>query len=144
MRMTGLCLAVATLVGCGSSTNVSTWVGNWTAAVTEVETCTTGTNTTQLTGAVAIVSGSNDTITTQPVNLCDLTWTVSGNGATLQSGQTCTVPGSQGGTWHATFSTGGLTLSGNTIVVGDSGTGVLVNNGDSINCTYTQAGNFTR
>jgi hypothetical protein len=144
MRMTGLCAALLALAGCGSSTDVSQWVGNWTAAVTEVETCSTGTNTTQLTGVVAIVSGATNTITTQPPNLCDLNWTVSGNGATLESGQTCTVPGSQGGTWHATFTNGGLTLSGNTIVVGDNGTGTLVNNGDSLNCTFTQAGNFTR
>ena len=144
MRMTCLGVALLALAGCGSSTDVSAWVGSWTAAVTEVETCPSGTTTTPLAGVVAIVSNASDTITTEPVNNCDLNWTVSGNGATLQSGQSCSVPGGSGGTWHPTFTNGGLTLSGSTIVVGDNGTAVFTLNDVSENCTFTQAGNFTR
>jgi hypothetical protein len=138
------CITLATLCGCGG-TDISSWLGSWNAAVTEQETCPPApVNTTSLTGTLAIVAGTaSDSIITQPPNGCDLTWTVSGNDATLVANQTCSVPGSAGGTWNPTFTTGGLTLNGNQIAVGDSGTGVL-ENGVTVQCTFNQLGVFTR
>jgi hypothetical protein len=131
------------LSGC-TSTDISNWVGSWNAAASESEICPSGNHTTDLTGTLTIAAGTAaDTIVTQPPNGCDLTWTVSGTGATLVTNQTCTVPGSVGGTWHATFVNGGLTLNGNQIVLGDDGTAVY-DNGTQQNCTFTQVGTFTR
>ena len=79
-----------------------------------------------------------------PGNGCNLNWTVNGSAATLAGTQTCpTVPGSVGGTWTATFTSGTLSLSGNAIAVSDSGTAVYVNGG-SQNCSFTQSGSWTK
>jgi len=134
------------LSGCSSSSaDVSAFVGNWNSGAQQDETCTTGTHTTPLTGVLPIVAGTAaDTIVTQSPNGCNLTWTVSGNTATLQANQTCTVPGSTGGTWHATFTSGGLTLNGNQLVLGDAGTAVLDISGTQVSCTFVQAGTLTK
>ena len=146
MRALVFCLAPLVLLACGSSsTTAGNFVGTWVADVVEVEVCPdTGTHTTQLMGTFPIVAGSAaGTIVTQSTNGCDLTWTVSGDNATLGSGQTCSVPGSVGGTWSPTFTSGGLSLNNaTTIGVHDMGTAVYVN-GATQNCTFTQSGTFT-
>jgi len=62
----------------------------------------------------------------------------------LAGTQTCTVPGSEGGTWQATFTQGTLTLGGNQIALQDKGTAVLTLNGGMQNCSFTQSGSFTK
>ncbi|HXX32309.1 MAG TPA: hypothetical protein VEJ89_16530 [Myxococcaceae bacterium] len=146
MRVVACALSIVWLAGCSSSsTDLSAWVGNWNSAAQQDENCTTGTHTTPLTGVLPIIAGpASDTIVTQSPNGCNLTWTVSGNTATLQANQTCTVPGSTGGTWHATFTSGGLTLNGNQLVLGDAGTAILDINGTQVSCTFAQAGSLTK
>jgi hypothetical protein len=145
MRILVVCVGALAAVGC-SSTNVSDWVGSWTAAMTETDTCSIGTSTTPLNGTLAIAAGgAGDTIVTQPLNACDLKWTVSGDNASLESGQSCTLTDTLIGTGNATFTSGGLTLSGNTIAVDDKGTAVAVQpNANSVQCTFVQAESFTR
>jgi hypothetical protein len=148
--MRALVLSVATLafLGCGSSVDVTPWVGSWTASVAQTETCSgsSGSHTDGLTGAIIIAAGPNSgTIITEPANGCDLTWTVSGSSATLTANVTCpTVPASVPGTWAATFTTGLLTLNGSTIGVSDSGSAIFTPTGDPAqNCTFNQSGSFS-
>lgn len=148
--MRALVLSFATLacLGCGSSVDVTPWVGSWTASVTQMEACSgsSGSHTDGLNGAIIIAAGSaSGTILTEPSNGCDLTWTVSGNSATLTNNVTCpTVPASVPGTWSATFTTGLLTLNGSTIGVSDSGSAIFTPTGDPAqNCTFNQSGSFT-
>jgi hypothetical protein len=126
-----------TVAGC-SSTNIGDWVGNWNAGVAQTTTCPgAAMTTTQLTGAVVISAGTaTDTIVTTPASYgCALTYTVSGDGATLEAGQHC---GS--GEGETDFSSGGLTLNGNSIAVGAAGT----NQSNGQACTFNQVGQFTR
>jgi hypothetical protein len=125
------------LAGC-SSTNVSDWVGNWNAGVAQTTTCAGNSpSTTQLTGVVVISAGTaTDTIVTTPVSYdCALTYTVSGDGATLQSGQHC-----NSGPAETDFTSGGLTLNGNAIAVGAAGN----NQSNGQACTFNQVGQYTR
>jgi hypothetical protein len=145
--MKKLLLLTVGLVACGGggSTDVTkAWVGNWVSAVTQSEMCTTAT-TTPLNGAFTIAQGTaaNDVVT-QSANGCDLTWSVVDETATLTPNQKCTVPGSVGGTWDATFTSGSLTLDGGQITVGDIGTAVLTIDATTTNCTFTQSGDFTK
>lgn len=146
MKVLPACVMAVVLAGCGSSNNANPalWVGSWTASGTEVESCPSGNNTAQLTGTVNIDSFASNEVTTMAANGCNLDWTLNGNAATLTgSTQVCTVPGSLGGTWHATYTSGTLSLSGNTISVGDMGTAVLAINNTTANCTFTQSGLLT-
>jgi hypothetical protein len=148
MKALASCVLVLAALGCGSSQSVVGWVGSWNASVAETETCSasSGNHTTGLNGPVAIVAGSaSGTIITEPANGCDLTWTVSGSSATLTSSQMCNpVPTVTPGTWTATFTTGLLTLNGNTIGVTDSGSAIyLPTGGATQNCTFNQSGSFT-
>ena len=146
MKLAACAVACVLLTACGSSNtaNPALWVGSWTASGTEVQSCPSGNNTAQLTGTVNIDSFSSSEVTTMAANGCNLDWTLNGNTAALNgSTQVCTVPGSLGGTWHATFTTGTLSLSGNTISVSNSGTAVLAINNTTANCTFTQSGLLT-
>jgi hypothetical protein len=150
MKVLILCLATAASLGCGSSVNVTPWVGSWTASVAQTETCSgsSGSHTDGLNGPIVIAAGSADgTIITQPANGCDLTWTVNGTSATLTANVTCpTVPASASapGTWTATFTSGLLTLNSNTIGVSDSGSAIFTPTGDPAqNCTFNQSGSFS-
>jgi hypothetical protein len=140
------CMVALALVGCGSSSSVdvSAWLGSWNVSVSESESCPPNTHTTPLTGVLLIVAGSaSGTIVTEPTNACNLTWTVSGVGATLAGSQTCSVYGSVGGQWTPTFTAGSLGLSGNTIAVNDTGTATLAVSGSPVaNCTFVQTGSF--
>jgi hypothetical protein len=142
MRVVLTCVAALGAVGC-SSTNISDWVGNWNAGVSEVTTCPSGMTTTQLTGVVAITAGTaTDTIVTTPATSgCPLNWTVSGNGATLESGQHCVNPEQE-----VDYSSGGLTLNGNSISVGSAGTTStqIGPSAPTVDCSFNQVGTFTR
>jgi hypothetical protein len=146
MRQLFIGLMVSTWFGCGGSTaDTQAWVGNWVAGINETEVCTTGTHVTPLNGAFTIVAGTDPKeIVTQPPNGCNLRWTISGTSAALVGGQTCTVPGSVGGTWQATFTGGTLSLTNNQITVGDQGSALLLIGGATVNCTFTQAGTCTK
>jgi len=133
------------LFGCGGGgVNVQPYIGLWTSVGNEIETCNSVPHNTSLNGLLTIAQGASpaDVVTNAP-NGCDLTWSVSGNTASLKGSQTCAVSGSAGGIWTATFTSGSLTLSGNSISYSDQGTGVL-NTAPAIQCTFTQAGTFTR
>src|SRR5256885_6216357 len=99
--------ALAVLGGCG--TPASPYTGSWTSVGSENEYCTTGNNVTSLNGGLTMGQGAAAAdLVTQPPNGCNLTWTVNGSTASLKGSQTCTVPGSVGGTWTATFTGGTL------------------------------------
>jgi hypothetical protein len=134
------------LLGCGAS-NAPAYLGTWSSSSSETEVCPDGTHVTPLVGTLQVVAGTaGGTVVTQTSNGCDLTWTVSGNTANLDGTQVCNVAGSAGGTWTATFTAGTLTLgAGNlTLTLGDSGTGVLLLDGVAQDCTFTQAGTWTK
>ncbi len=132
------------LFGCGGGVNVQPFVGNWNSVGNQIETCNSVQHTTSLNGMLTITQGSSSgDVVTNPPNGCNITWSVNGNTATLKGSQTCTVPGSAGGTWTATVTSGSLSLSGNTISYSDQGTGVLYT-GQTTQCTFTQSGTFTR
>jgi hypothetical protein len=100
---------------------------------------------TPLNGAFTIgQGGAQGEIITQPPNGCNLTWTVSGSTATLKASQTCSVPGSLGGTWDATFDSGTLNLNGSVVNVGDQGKAVLAIGGANVQCTFVQSGSFNK
>ncbi len=132
------------LFGCGGSVNVQPYIGSWTSVGNQIETCNSAQHVTSLNGMLTITSGSSSgDVVTNPPNGCNLTWSVSGNTASLRGSQTCTVPSSVGGIWTATFTSGSLSLSGSTIGYSDQGTGVL-NTGQTTQCTFTQSGIFTK
>ena len=135
---------LAALPACGGS-NVQPFVGNWASVGSQIETCSGQQHTTSLNGNISIAQASaSGQVTTLPPNGCNLNWTVNGNGASLNGTQTCTVPGSAGGTWTATFTSGSLSLSGNVISFSDQGTGLLSSGGGTIQCTFTQSGTLTK
>ncbi len=143
-------LLVATVgPGCGGSSatpaDAASFLGTYTSDVTEVETCAGSQHTTSLVGTVVIAQGGNSgLIVTQPPNGCNLSWSVAGQTATIVTGQSCTVPGSVGGTWTPTFVAGTLVLATSVVTVADHGTATLLLNGATTACTFTQAGTFTR
>jgi hypothetical protein len=144
------CVAPLALFGCGSSSGggpvAAAWLGTFSADVTQIEDCSGVQHTDTLSGTITLVTGSSGgTVITQPgSNDCDLTWTVNGNTAGLDSTQTCpTGPGSVGGTWTPTFNAGSLNLSGTTITIADDGTAVYVN-GSTQTCQFTQSGTFSK
>jgi hypothetical protein len=133
--------AALTLVGCGGSSgsgssNVDAWLGNWMEGGTQSTTCATGTATTQLDDLVVVSAGSKaGTVQTVDDN-CALIWDVSGDKATLESGQTCTVS-VDGLNVTDTWTASTATLNGTTIT---TLTGGSTNNG----CSFTQQGTLTK
>jgi len=120
--ITGALVLAAGLVGCGSSggsgsgskPNTSAWLGNWTEGGTQSVTCGAVMETTDLGGLVAINAGAKSGTIQTSWNGCLFTWDVSGDSATLQSGQSCafSVFGTNA---NVTWTAGSATLSGNTI-----------------------------
>jgi hypothetical protein len=155
MRSTFALLAVV-FAGCGAGSpaaspdlspmsNAPAFIGGWTSTSSETEVCPNGSHVTPLNGVLPVVAGTTAfDIVTQSPNGCNLTWTVDGNTATLKGTQMCTVAGSVGGTWTATFNTGTLVLAGSTITFSDQGSGVLAIAGQNYNCTFTQSGSWLK
>jgi hypothetical protein len=146
LATTGALVLAAGLVECGSSGgksagNTSTWVGSWEEGGTQTTICGTISETTDLAGVVVISAGTKSgTIQTSwqtSPSACLLTWDVSGDSATLESGQSCTflVFGS-----NATvgWTSGSATLSGNAI------TGTLKGAADNGCSSVTQQLSLTK
>jgi hypothetical protein len=91
--------------------------------------------TTQWSNVTDVTTGGTSATT----NYGDLGWSLSGDTASLSSAQTIpTGPGSVGGTWTATYSTGLLSFSGASLVWNASGSAVYVN-GVTETCGFTQS-----
>ena len=133
----------ATTSGCGSSDDRGAWTGTWVSTASQQEVCPTGSHTTPLDGSLTIGDGADGELVTMPPNGCDLTWTVAGSLATLKANQTCTVPGSVGGTWMPTFTSGTMSLAGTVITLGDEGSATLTIT-TTQTCSFTQSGPFTK
>jgi hypothetical protein len=145
MRIGSVAVLLCVTAGCGGTENTAPWVGSWVSSLNETEVCPTGSHVTPLNGAFTIAAGPVEgDVVTQPPNGCNLTWTVRGSSATLKGSQTCTVPGSVGGTWTATFTSGTLTLNGGQITGADQGAGILNLAGAMQSCTFTQSGSFNK
>ena len=141
MKALFIALCPIVVAACGGPPNTP-FIGTWTDNASETETCPSGNHVTPGSGNVTIVAGSAPTdFVTQSGNGCSLTWTASGNVGSLKGSQSCSVPGSVGGTWAATFTSGTLTLSGRTLTLSDSGSAVYTNGGVQ-DCTFTQSGTF--
>jgi hypothetical protein len=118
--ITGPLVLAAGLVGCGSSGGSSTgpkanpWVGNWMEGGTETTICGAVSETTDLGGVLVISAGGKSGTIQTSFSGCQLTWDVSGDSATLESGQSCalTVFGTNA---NVTWTAGSATLSGSTI-----------------------------
>jgi hypothetical protein len=80
-------------------------------------------------------AGSPDAITTTPG---PFTWTVAGTVASLEPTTLPVGPGSVGGTWTPSYSTGSLTRSGAELLWSAGGTAVYVN-GITQTCGFTQS-----
>lgn len=146
MRIRGAFALPLALIACGgSSATVQQFLGSWTSVGSELETCGSDSHTTPLNGLLMIGQASaSGQVMTMPPNGCNLNWAVNGNTASLGGTQTCTVPGSVGGVWTATFTSGTLNLNGNVITFSDQGSGVLNYGGAISQCTFTQSGTFSR
>jgi len=151
--LTTSCLLGVLASACGSSpvgdpASAAMFVGTWTAKLdsNEIEMCGTQMSTTLLVGSFQIsltAPGSGEILTIAPDG-CHLNWSASGNTATLLGGQSCgTVPGSEGGAWTPSFTSGTLTLGSNEVALQDQGNATLNNSGAVENCTFTQSGTFT-
>src|SRR6185503_13591137 len=65
------------------------WLGNWTEGGTETSDCGAVSETTDLGGVVVISAGTKSGTIRTSADGCVLTWDVSGDSATLESGQSC-------------------------------------------------------
>ncbi|HUB05713.1 MAG TPA: hypothetical protein VMB50_01865 [Myxococcales bacterium] len=90
---------------------------------------------------VVVAGPSSNQITTEQQG-CNLNWTVSGDTATLISGQTCT--GTTNGTaWTLTYASGTWALSGSTLTGTATGSQVFENTSGAETCTLSQSGTAT-
>ena len=130
--------AALTLVGCGSSSasNVDAWLGNWMEGGTQSTTCAGVPVTTQLDNTVIITAGTKAGTIETNAESCTLVWDVSGDRATLESGQSCTVS-SNGVSDTVSWTASTSTLNGNTITV-------MAGGSDINNCSFTQQGTLTK
>ena len=149
--MSGLwrCVVLYVLLGCGGSTTSSStskfdaWEGIWNYTITPSGQCFGG----PFSGAVTILAGSaTDTVVTEfPGDaVCYLTWTVSGNTATLQSREVC--PDSIG---TLAYTSGELALTAKQISLSDTGeiTDIHDPNGTfglPMSCTFNETGVLTQ
>jgi hypothetical protein len=123
--------------GCGSSggSNVDAWLGNWMEGGTQSTTCAGVSTTTQLSMLVVFSAGPKAGTIQSSADNCALVWDVSGDKATLESGQTCTAT-VDGVNASVSWTASTLTLNGNTM------TGTLGGSGN--NCPFTQQATLTK
>ena len=130
--------AALMFAGCGSSSgggNVDAWVGNWMEGGTQSTTCAGVSTTTQLSMLVVFSAGTKAGTIESSADSCVLVWDVSGDKATLESGQTCTAS-IDGVNASVTWTASTLTLDGNTM------TGTLGGSGND--CPFTQQATLTK
>jgi hypothetical protein len=129
------------LSGCGSSSSsggdASDWVGNWMEGGTQSTTCGAVSGTTQLSGLVVFSTGTKAGTIQTLANDCTLVWDVSGNKATLESGQACTVS-IDGANATVGWTASSLMLTGSTTMTGIAG-GAATNG-----CSFTQEITMTK
>jgi hypothetical protein len=138
-------LAVASWAGCGGGSSGSSGttsvdaelLGDWSCSGTQIETCGTATHSDLITFAMTVTQGASpNAIQTA---LGSFRWTVSGSTANLDAPLTePTGPGSVGGTWTPTYTSGTLTRPGSDLVWSAAGTAVYVN-GVTQTCGFTQS-----
>lgn len=130
--------AALIFAGCGSSgggSSVDAWVGNWMEGGTQSTTCAGASTTTQLSMLVVFSAGTKAGTIESSADNCVLVWDVSGDQATLESGQTCTAT-IDGVNATVTWTASTLTLDGNTM------TGTLGGSGND--CPFTQQATLTK
>jgi hypothetical protein len=136
----------------GASAETSAFLGTWSCANTQIETCPNGSHSDDFIYTCNMIEGEGgSSILTIPSLITDTTtggwfpgsgsplnWVVSGNRATIEGAETQpTGPGSVGGTWTPTFTAGTMTLVGNTLSGTDSGSAIYIN-GYSETCGFYQ------
>jgi hypothetical protein len=125
VKLSVILFAVAA-TACGSSDSTAEFIGTWTYSpgATETVTCNGGNPSTEsVTGSLTIAAGVSDPLAVTSGS-CTLTFDVSGDVATVTTGQSCSSTGS-GTTAVTTFSTLTLTLGNPTTML----TEVLMGNG---------------
>jgi hypothetical protein len=153
MRAPVFAFAVSMVAGCsgsgasvgggGAADFVGSYSGNGTitySACPDVPAPVTST-----TGST-VTTGPSDGITTTEDG-CTLNWTVSGDVASLVAGQTCSGSVNVNGqtvTYVSTWSTGTITLSGNTANVSAMGSAMFTTSAGMETCSFTQVGTGTK
>ena len=123
--------------GGGGGADTSAWIGNWMETGTQATTCSGVSQTTQISQLVVISAGTKSGQIETDSESCPLYWDVSGDKATLETGQSCT--GSVDGVsvtvdWTASSAT----LSGSTA------TGTAGGSTDSPACSFNQQFTLTK
>jgi hypothetical protein len=136
--------------GSAPGTAGAAFVGVWNCSGTQVETCGISTHSDTSDFTMTVTEGAANGIATAVSNNVGgrtgtnsgsgtFDWTVSGNEAGLNVPLTLpTGPGSVGGTWTPTYSTGSLSFSGEAVLWNASGTAVYIN-GATQRCDFTQS-----
>jgi len=156
-------LAVLTILagaGCGggaaeknneAASNSAPFLGVWSCSGAQIATCGTSsrsdtfdftmtvTRANSPNGITTGISNNTDVTTGASYGPADIDWTLSGSAANLNVPLTlATVPGSVGGTWTPTYSSGSLTRSGAALLWMASGSAAYVN-GSTETCGFTQS-----
>jgi hypothetical protein len=141
-RLGGVALAVLLAVGgCGGGDeNTDQFVGTWMySSGTDTITCMgLAPQTSQLMGTFTISKGIDAPLVI--VGDCTLKMDPKGNTATLRSGQVCPPSTSGGVTETDTIQGGSFTVSGLSGTLAVSGSALVVANGQSLTCTFTDNG----
>jgi hypothetical protein len=141
------------IAGCSSSASDATpdFVGTWARTGTVTTMCAGQAATDNpITGnlVIALGTGADSLVTTDSVNSCMTTYTVSGRVASAMPGQMCMSTNARGGQNTLTNQSHRLTLSddGKTITEAGMGSVVVVpaGGGASVTCTSTSHGTFTK
>jgi hypothetical protein len=136
--ITGALVLAGGFAGCGSSgggggSDSKAWVGSWRNGGTQTTTCGAVTVMTGVADPMVVISAGSKAGTIQTASGgCTLTWDVSGDAATLESGQSCTAS-INGQSDTVTWTAGSATLSGTAITGTSSGS---ASNGCSFDLAY--------
>ena len=88
-RAWGVLAVSAALGGCGG--DLDDFLGTWSTNETQATTCNGATVNSTSTGSVAVNEGVSSDLAFVLSNGCATNWTVNGDTATVDSGQSCTV-----------------------------------------------------
>jgi hypothetical protein len=134
--------ALVALGGCGGGDdgNVDQFVGTWMySSGTSTITCQgLQPSTSQLMGTFTIAKGIDSPLVI--TGSCTVKMDPKGNTATVRSGQACPPSSSQGITETDTIQSGSMVVNGLTGTLAVSGSALLVGNGQSLTCTFTDNG----
>jgi hypothetical protein len=128
--------AATPLFWCGCSSDPSSlWVGLYDVEGNQSALCGGSSTATPLSGSVNLAFGTSSGVFQSSLDSCNLSWDANDTAATLQSGQSCSLP-VDGAMTSVRFSSGKATLDGSTVTLMAAGS---ASNG----CAVTQQAKLT-